>query len=379
MRLGAELPFATAATVLTLMTGSHLSASTIRRATLASGTAARQLELAFCAEVAAGTAPSPSVPTTALQLSVDGGMIPMVHGAWREARVLTIGTLTPDPAPGSPAVFGAASYVAALCGADAFAHEALGEVVRRGVDQALRVVAVSDGAPWIQGFVDLQCPQALRILDFAHAAGYLAQAASEAFGPDSAPAQDWFATQRHALRHGDPAQVLAAVAALPDGEARDTALRYLGERRTMIAYRAFAEAGWPIGSGCVESAHKHVVQARLKRSGMHWTPEAVRPMLTLRTTLANDRWEATWPRLGPHRRQHQRQQRAARRRHAAPPVPAPRALPPPGSAPPPLPSSVCATPSPPAPAAPAKRGTPASDHPWRRPFRRPMASPATNS
>ncbi len=380
MRLGAELPFATAATTLTLMTGAHVSASTIRRATLASGAAVHELELAFGAAVEAGTAPAPPVPTTPLQLSVDGSMVPLVHGEWREVRLLTIGTLTPAPTPGTPATFGAPSYVAALCSADDFAHEALGEVGRRGLDQARCVVAVSDGAPWIQGFVDLQCPQAVRILDFAHAAGYLAQAASAAFGPDSAPMREWFATQRMALRHGDPEQVLAAVAALPAGEARETALRYLGERRAMIAYRAFTDAGWPIGSGCVESAHKHVVQARLKRSGMHWTPEGVIPMLALRTTLANNRWETTWSRLGQQRRARQRACRAARHRarpdaSVLPLEPSPPLTPPAPSrsAPSSLPLATSPQSSPKLPR------KPAPNHPWRHSFLRPSPSPVTKS
>lgn len=147
VRLGAELPFATAAAVLHLMTGAHVSASTIRRATLASGQAVRQVELAFSAEAAAGTAPARPVPTTPLQLSVDGSMVPLVHGAWREVRVLTIGTLTAAPTPPGAAQFAAPSHVAALCSAATFADEALGEVVRRGVDQAPTVVSVSDGAP----------------------------------------------------------------------------------------------------------------------------------------------------------------------------------------------------------------------------------------
>lgn len=362
VRLGAEVPFATAASLVTLLTGAHVSASTIRRATLASGQAVRQLEMTFCAEVAAGTRPAPPVPTLPLQLSVDGSMVPLVHGEWREVRLLAIGSLTPAAAPGAPATFGAPSYAAALASAETFADEALGEVVRRGVDQAPTVVAVSDGAPWIQSFVDLHCPQAVRILDFAHAAGYVAQAATEAFGAETASGQAWFATQRHTLRQGHPDQVLAALAALPSGAARTDALRYLGERRAMIAYRRFADAGWPLGSGCVESAHKHIVQARLKRSGMHWTPEGVNALLALRTTVANGHWEDTWPRLGPARRLHRRRLRS--------PVPV---------TPPPLPDRAPPRLAPSAPSGPPPPTRPAADHPWRRPFLRPSPTPATKS
>jgi len=48
-------------------------------------------------------------------------------------------------------------------------------------------------------------------------------------------------------------------------------LGYLRSRRDHIHDEAFTAAGWPIGSGCVESGNKLVVEARLKRAGMHWS------------------------------------------------------------------------------------------------------------
>jgi hypothetical protein len=142
-------------------------------------------------------------------------------------------------------------------------------------------VAVSDGAVWIQELLDWHCPHSVRVLDFPHAAGYLAAAAQASFGPGTAATSEWFTTQRHELRHGAPGQVLAE---LPPSPERDTAACYLTSGRPMVAYAAFAAAGLPIGSGCVESANKVVIEARLKGAGMHWTrtagterPSAVRP------------------------------------------------------------------------------------------------------
>jgi hypothetical protein len=42
------------------------------------------------------------------------------------------------------------------------------------LEKAATVVAVNDGAGWIQSFIDYHCPQAVRIIDFAHALGYIA-------------------------------------------------------------------------------------------------------------------------------------------------------------------------------------------------------------
>ena len=56
-------------------------------------------------------------------------------------------------------------------------------------------------------------------------------------------------------------------------------LTYLGTRREHLLYQAFSDAGFPIGSGCMESANKLVVEARLKGAGMHWARGNVNPLL----------------------------------------------------------------------------------------------------
>lgn len=86
------------------------------------------------------------------------------------------------------------------------------------------------------------------------------------------------------------------------------ALRYLRKRLPQIQYPQFQAAGWPIGSGMVESANKVVMQARLKGAGMHWDPKNVNPMLALRNAICNERWSESW-------QQHQQWRRAERRVH----------------------------------------------------------------
>lgn len=56
---------------------------------------------------------------------------------------------------------------------ETFADLATGEIDRRKFFQAEKVCAISDGAEWIQHFVDAQRTDAVRILDFYHAAGYI--------------------------------------------------------------------------------------------------------------------------------------------------------------------------------------------------------------
>ncbi len=130
---------------------------------------------------------------------------------------------------------------------------------------------------------------------------------------DSATVETWFAIQRHELLTGNPDRVLAALRQLPPGAARDTALGYLASRRAQIAYRTFTDQGWPIGSGCGESAHQHIIQDRMKGRGMRWERTGAEALVALRIVTANARWAATWGQVGPAQRA-DRRQRTARRR-----------------------------------------------------------------
>ncbi len=225
------------------------------------------------------------------------------------------------------------------------------------------MVAVNDGAAWCQGGVDLHRPDAVRVLDFAHALAHLGQVAQARFGPGTEAASAWLGQQAHALRHGREAAVLAELHThqqVPDVDAAPRNLlaqthAYLAHRRGQIRYQTVVAAGDPIGSGCGESANTLLLEARLTGAGMHWARDHVTPMLALRTLLANDRWHEPWPAIWE------------RLRHP-PREPAP----PPDSAPAPdrlaLPPAAAAVTGP-EPAARAKTiidGTPTAQHPWRR-------------
>src|SRR5439155_19637759 len=160
------------------------------------------------------------------------------------------------------------------------------------------VCAVQDGAEWIQGFVDLHRPDAVRILDFAHAAGYLREIAELVRAAGTPLPQEWLAEQLHELKHHGPAMVLQEVTRLgqrhPHVPDLDQKVTYLCKREQYMQYPRYQEWGWPIGSGSVESANKGVVQARLKGAGMRWERSHVNPMLALRTAVCDDQWEQAW-------------------------------------------------------------------------------------
>lgn len=325
--LSSEMPFGRVVKHLKRVLGVVVPVSTVRRQTLA--VAERMLQgqneqaqpLADCPEEAAAER---------LAMSSDGSMVPLVGGVWAEVKVVAIGQVERRRHKGEEKIVTTQlSYFARMADAATFADQASGEMRRRGIERAKEVCAIQDGAEWIQGFVQGHRHDALRILDFAHAASYVSEIAvkvREAAG--HLPAK-WEEGILHRLKHEGPTRVLRHLSRLarryPQMQQQVT---YLQKRQQFMDYPAYQREGWPIGSGSVESSHKFVVQARLKGSGMHWKPEHINPMLALRLALLNERWAESWQqqerlRQQQHllKRQASQQQRVRQQQSQDPPRP----------------------------------------------------------
>lgn len=300
VRLSTHIPsFAKAARELTFFTGTQVHADTARRRTEAAGALLVAHETAEAERIVRELPPPPAGPDT-LVFSVDGAMVPLLHGAWTEVRTLAVGAVLPaQPSPEGPVIQTTnLSYFSRRLDSTSFAEAALGELHRRGIERAGRVGAVVDGAEWCQHFIDLHQPTAVRILDFAHAAHYLSAIGQtvDAEGPVLAAAA--IARLRHGLKQDGPDEVLkelrALVAAHPNLGELPKQLAYLEKRAAQLRYPQFVAEGWPIGSGMVESANKLVVEDRLKGAGMHWAEANINPMLALRNAVCNERWAEVW-------------------------------------------------------------------------------------
>ena len=66
---------------------------------------------------------------------------------------------------------------------------------------------------------------------------------------------------------------------------------YFHRHRHRVHYDQYLAAGYPIASGVIEGACRHVVKDRLERSGMHWTVAGAQAMLQLRCVAINEQWE----------------------------------------------------------------------------------------
>ena len=199
------------------------------------------------------------------------------------------------------------TYFSRMTDSQTFTELASGEIAHRGFLQAKQVGAVSDGAEWIQHFVDAYREDAVRILDFYHARQYLSDIVTLVRDAGTALPESWLDDQLHELKHFGPSKVLKEINRLlrdhPYIEKLKQAVHYLQKRENMMQYPLFRAQGWPIGSGSAESANTHVVQSRMNGPGMHWESRNVNPMLALRTGECNDRWGETRKQAFRHRLQ----------------------------------------------------------------------------
>jgi hypothetical protein len=59
-----------------------------------------------------------------------------------------------------------------------------------------------------------------------------------------------------------------------------------------MRYDEYLRAGYPIASGVIEGACRHLVKDRLEGAGMHWTAAGPQAMLDLRSLWIAGQWEA---------------------------------------------------------------------------------------
>jgi hypothetical protein len=162
-----------------------------------------------------------------------------------------------------------------------------------------RIHAVGDGADWIRH----QCREVFQqqgnfLCDFYHVSEGLGAAA-----PSCRPSQPdaWRRTQQKRLRGGAARKVIKALEPHlePEGTTDLEApvrngYRYLNNRLDCLDYPGALALGLPIGSGMIESGHRHVLQARLKKAGTAWWPEQADQIAHLRVLRANHQWASLW-------------------------------------------------------------------------------------
>ena len=175
-----------------------------------------------------------------------------------------------------------------------------------GMHERTHIHGVADGALWIADQYETQFgTQHHFLIDYYHACEYLS-AASHALPQSTTEQKNWYQNQKSRLLESQTQLVLQELENRVNKKHQKSddqpcaitqAYKYLKNRESYLDYAAAREEGLPIGSGEVESAHRSILQDRLKLSGAWWLLKTATGVAHLRVLRANQRWHEIWEKL----------------------------------------------------------------------------------
>jgi hypothetical protein len=140
------------------------------------------------------------------------------------------------------------------------------------------------------------------VIDLIHVLEYLWKAAWSFFDKGEPAAEEWVADQARKILHGKARQVAAGIRRRAatygyTGAGRagaDECARYLDNKQQYLDYATALAKGWPIATGIIEGACRHLVKDRMDITGARWGLEGAEAILKLRALIATGDFEDYW-------------------------------------------------------------------------------------
>jgi hypothetical protein len=140
------------------------------------------------------------------------------------------------------------------------------------------------------------------LIDLIHVLEYLWKAAWSLHPPADPATEDWVAVKALAILAGDSARAAADITAEADAagltagqrHGADACVRYLTSKLEFLRYNEALAAGWPIATGVIEGACRHLIGDRLDITGARWGLQGAEAVLTLRAVLSNGDFDEYW-------------------------------------------------------------------------------------
>jgi len=164
---------------------------------------------------------------------------------------------------------------------------------------ARAVVCLMDGDASLWRRQKHWLPEAKQILDLYHALERLWTAAHCFHAEGSEEAEAFVEDRLMRILAGEVGRVIGGLKQMITkrglrGSRRkrlESVITYFENNRQFMKYDEYLKAGYPIGSGVVEGACRHLVKDRMELTGMRWRLEGAQAMLDLRAVYLNDRWD----------------------------------------------------------------------------------------
>ncbi len=178
-------------------------------------------------------------------------------------------------------------------------HREFEDLMSKIIDEPYRseetqIAFVADGAPWQWCWVNAEYPQAIQILDFYHAMEHIGKYVQLALGQKK-ESKEYIQQLGQLLKVKGPDPVMKQIEQIPRTtkkkvEEFEKLQTYVGNNKSRMDYPSYIAKGLLIGSGAIESAHRTVLQKRLKLSGQRWSKRGMKNMIKLRSAVMSGYW-----------------------------------------------------------------------------------------
>ena len=195
---------------------------------------------------------------------------------------------------------------------------AFAEAVRRDPARRKDWVGLVDGnKEQIKGIISLAKQyevSVLLVIDFIHVLEYLWKAGHEQY-EEGQELENWVLERAERILNGEASLVAAAIrrsatmkkAEAEERKATDKCADYLVKHAKFMRYDICLKKGYPIATGVVEGACRHLVKDRMDLTGARWGLERAEAVLQLRALRASGDFDGYWAfhELCEHHRNHQ--------------------------------------------------------------------------
>ena len=183
-------------------------------------------------------------------------------------------------------------------------EEAFEEALRRDPEKKRQWVITVDGHPHqlklIARVMKEKQVQAHIVMDFIHVLEYLWKAGHCLHEKDDKAVENWVAERALKILNGQADRVArgikqsASKRGLKKREAIDKCARYLQKNRMRLCYDKALSGGFPIASGVIEGACRHLINDRMDITGARWSLQGSEAILKLRSINSSGDWESYW-------------------------------------------------------------------------------------
>ncbi|MCW7551174.1 ISKra4 family transposase [Endozoicomonas gorgoniicola] len=183
-------------------------------------------------------------------------------------------------------------------------EEAFDEALKRDPERKRQWVVVVDGHPhqlkMIERVARRKQVKTSIIMDFIHVLEYLWKAAHCLHDKGDKSIEKWVEQQALKILHGQSGRVARGIKQsatkrkLKNREAIDKCASYLQKNRDRLCYDKALRSGFPIASGVIEGACRHLINDRLDITGARWSLQGAEAILKLRSINSSGDWDEYW-------------------------------------------------------------------------------------